>query len=87
MGLAYSLLWLSISRDARLMHAPVDAASRRATLRRFGLGNIVYAATIGLSFVSAIATLAVHAAVALYYCFDQLSLSWPARNRSRTGTP
>src|SRR5258705_10432771 len=33
MGSAYSLLWLSVSRDARLLHIPVDPATRRATLR------------------------------------------------------
>jgi hypothetical protein len=46
---------------------------RRAALRRFGAGGLVYAFTIGLSFVSAVVTLAVHAALAVYYCFDQLT--------------
>jgi uncharacterized membrane protein len=72
MGIAFALLWLTITRDARLLHEHVDRAASRAAIRRFGLGNIFYLATIGLSFVSAIATLAVHAALALYYCFDQL---------------
>jgi uncharacterized membrane protein len=78
MGIAFALLWLTITRDARLLHEHVDRAASRAAIRRFGLGNIFYLATIGLSFVSAIATLAVHAALALYYCFDQL----PTRRRS-----
>jgi TMEM175 potassium channel family protein len=78
MGLAYSTLWLAITRDVRLLHHHVDAATSRAALRRFGLGNIFYLATIGLSFVNAIATLAVHAALAIYYCFDQLRTSPPA---------
>lgn len=73
MGMAFALLWLTVTRDARLLHEHVDQAASRAAIRRFGLGNIFYLATIGLSFVSAIATLAVHAALALYYCFDQLS--------------
>jgi uncharacterized membrane protein len=72
-GLAYNLLWVSVSRDSRLLHVPIDPVARRVAVRRFGAGNIVYAATIGLSFVSAVATLAVHAVVAIYYCFDQLS--------------
>jgi uncharacterized membrane protein len=75
MGLAYSTLWLTITRDTRLLHEHVDPASSRAALRRFALGNIFYLATIGLSFVSAIATLVVHAALAVYYCFDQLRTS------------
>jgi hypothetical protein len=43
-------------------------------LRRFGIGNVFYLATIGLSFLNATATLAVHAALAIYYCFDQLPI-------------
>jgi uncharacterized membrane protein len=83
MGIAFAALWLAITRDARLLHEPIDPTVRRAALRRFGAGGVVYALTIGLSFVSAIATLAVHAALAIYYCFDQLS---PARRqRESTG--
>jgi uncharacterized membrane protein len=73
MGVAYGLLWLSVSRDNRLLHHAVDPATRRATWLRFGIGNVVYLITIGLSFVSAVAALAVHGLVAIYYCFDQLS--------------
>ena len=82
MGLAYSVLWITVTRDARLLHEHVDPAASRAALRRFGLGNIAYLATVGLSFVSAIATLSVHAALAIYYCFDQL-----ATRRSRQYVP
>jgi len=77
MGTAYSLLWLSITRDARLLHEKADRAATRAALRRFGLGNIIYVGTIGLSFVNAIAALTVHALVAIYYCFDQLTAARP----------
>jgi uncharacterized membrane protein len=79
MGLAYSVLWLTITRDRGLLHDQVDPAESRAALRRFGLGNVFYLATIGLSFISAIATLAVHAALAIYYCFDQLRTARPSR--------
>ena len=72
MSLAYNVLWLVITRDGRLLHESVDPATSRAALTRFGIGTVFYLATIGLSFVSAIATLAVHGALALYYCFDQL---------------
>ena len=88
MGLAYGGLWLAITRDARLLHEHIDPVASRAALRRFGLGNIFYLATIGLAFVSAIATLAVHGALAIYYCFDQLSTSARAGGQSqRAGTP
>jgi len=41
-------------------------------LVRFGIGLVIYAATVVLAFVSAPATLAVHGLVAAYYAFDQL---------------
>jgi hypothetical protein len=85
-GLAYSVLWIAVTRDVGLLHDRVDPVASRAALRRFGLGNIAYLATIGLSFVSAIATLSVHAALAIYYCFDQLATSQSRRHVPR-GVP
>jgi uncharacterized membrane protein len=85
MGLAFGGLWLAITRDASLLHEHVDPAASRAAIRRFGLGNIFYLATIGLSFVSAIATLVVHAALAIYYCFDQLPVYRLVRDSRRAG--
>ena len=73
MGLTYALLWIVVTRDAELLHKAADRAASRAALRRFGLGNVFYLLTIGLSFVSALLTLAVHAALGVYYCFDQLA--------------
>jgi uncharacterized membrane protein len=72
MGCAYTTLWLTLTRDANLLHEGIDPHSSRGALRRFGAGNVFYLITIGLSFVSAPLTLAVHGALALYYCFDQL---------------
>jgi TMEM175 potassium channel family protein len=72
MGLSFSLLWWLLTRDERLLHEGVDPRAGRLALRRFALGNVFYLATIGLSFVNATATLAVHGALAVYYCFDQL---------------
>jgi uncharacterized membrane protein len=83
MGLFFSGLWLAITRDNRLLHEHLDPAVSRAALRRFGVGNVFYLATIGLSFVSAIATLAVHGALAIYYCFDQLPINRPAPEPDR----
>jgi len=79
MGIAFTGFFLAITRDARLMHTPLDPATVRATLRRFSAGALVYLATVGLAFVSAIVTLIVHALLAAYYCFDQLA---PARHES-----
>ena len=78
MGLSYALLWATLSRDRRLLHEDIDPSARRTGLIRFALGNVVYVATIGLSFVNATLTLAVHGAIAIYYCFDQLPSIGPA---------
>jgi uncharacterized membrane protein len=83
MGCAYSVLWIAVTRDVGLLREHLDPVVSRAALRRFGLGNVVYLATVGLSFLSAIATLSLHAALALYYCFDQLAT--PHANRRRDG--
>jgi uncharacterized membrane protein len=82
MGVAYSALWLTITRDARLLHEEVDPVVSRAALHRFALGNIFYVGTIGLAFVSPIATLAVHGALAMYYVFDQLPTYRRGDNRT-----
>ena len=76
-ALCFTLLWWAVTRDEHLLHDEVDRQSGRAALRRFGAGGIVYLATIGLSFVSAPLTLAVHFVLAVYYCFDQLTVAAP----------
>jgi TMEM175 potassium channel family protein len=78
MGLAFATLWLVLTRDAKLLHEGIDPRASRIALRRFGVGNLFYLATIGLSFVNATATLTVHAALAIYYCFNQLPVAGTA---------
>jgi TMEM175 potassium channel family protein len=75
MGAAFTALWLMLTRDNTLVHEHIDARASRKGLRRFSAGLAIYLATIGLSFISAPATLAVHGALALYYCFDQLPIT------------
>ncbi|MQS16973.1 DUF1211 domain-containing protein [Streptomyces kaniharaensis] len=79
MGAAFSLLFLAFTRDAQALHHPIPPAARRAAMRRFSVGGICYVATIALAYISPVAMLATHAALALYYCFDQLA---PARRAS-----
>ncbi|MEV6210434.1 TMEM175 family protein [Kitasatospora sp. NPDC051914] len=76
MGIAFSLLFLAFTRDARLLHEPVPPEALRAAMRRFSIGGLCYLATVGLAYLSPVAMLATHALLALYYCFDQLA---PAR--------
>lgn len=74
-GAAFTGLWLVLTRDIGLLHEHIDGPASRTALRRFSIGGVFYSITIGLSFVSAIATLAVHAALAIYYCFDHLQIT------------
>lgn len=71
-SIAYSLLWLTVTRRQDLLMPGIDAKVARASVRRFGAGLVAYTATIVLSFVSAPLTLVVHFALAVYYCFDHL---------------
>jgi uncharacterized membrane protein len=82
-AILYNLLWLAVTRDAGILHEHLHRRAERAAIRRFGLGLVVYLGTVGLSFVNPVATLAVHGAVALYYCFDQLRAEAPASSPDR----
>jgi uncharacterized membrane protein len=68
----FTLLWWWLTRTGHLFDARVDVAAARATRLRFALGSLVYPLLVGLSFVSAVATLALHGLAAIYYAFNQL---------------
>jgi uncharacterized membrane protein len=66
MALSFGALWLYILRAGLL--APVMSPQQvRATTRAFLAGNPFYLLAIGISFVSAPVTLAIIAALAVYY--------------------
>jgi uncharacterized membrane protein len=77
MAVAFLAMWRYVTGRDRMLHKQIDRAVARATSRRFGVGLVIYVATIGLSFVNATATLVAHLVIALYYCFDQLSVRAP----------
>ncbi|MEU5256337.1 TMEM175 family protein [Streptomyces longwoodensis] len=79
MGLAFTLLFLAFTRDARVLRTPLPPQALRAAGWRFGIGGVCYLATIAIAYLSPVAMLATHALLALYYCFDQLA---PARTQS-----
>ena len=64
-------MWAHVLRAHLVEHDMSRAQQRRAVLR-FSAGTVVYAGTIGLSFVSAPLTLLVQFLLALYYGFEQL---------------
>jgi uncharacterized membrane protein len=75
MGISFGVLWWWVVRGGRLLERPLSRADERAALRRFAVGNLAYLALMGLAFVSAVATLAGHLLVAIYYILDQVRQS------------
>jgi uncharacterized membrane protein len=73
MAVAFNLQWRWIARSDHLLHAHVDPATVRVTVRG-AVGIFIYAGTVALSFVSPLWTLAVHGAVAVYYVIDQFAI-------------
>jgi uncharacterized membrane protein len=72
-ALAFSLIWMHAVRGGRLLAAPLGTSRDEwHSIARFSMGTLLYAATIGISFASAGAALAVQFALALYYLFEQV---------------
>jgi uncharacterized membrane protein len=71
-AIAFSLIWMHAVRGGRLIAAPMSAGDEWRSIGRFSIGTFLYAATIGLSFASAGAALAVQFGLALYYLFEQV---------------
>ena len=73
-GVSFGGLFLWITRDDRLLdRLPPPEVVRTARLR-FTFGLAVYLLALALSFVWPPLALALHAAMALYYAFDQASV-------------
>ena len=67
MGLSFGSLWLYVLRHDALRTTTIPEARKRALLLRFAVGSPVYAAGIGLAFVSARLSLLIYAGLAVYY--------------------
>ena len=74
MGMSFGALFLWITHDARLLDRLPPPEVVRAARLRFTLGLAVYLLALALSFVWPPLALALHAAMALYYAFDQASV-------------
>jgi uncharacterized membrane protein len=80
MSLAFGgLLWWAVHK--RHLTVPLTGTAARTALIRFTIGNLAYAAAIGVAYLSATASLAVSALVAVYYVFEQT----PGRESAPTG--
>jgi uncharacterized membrane protein len=76
------LFWWSISRSH--LRVPLSGANARRALIRFGGGIVVYAAAIGVAYLSATASLLIDALLAVYYIFEQTPQSRSESSLSRT---
>jgi uncharacterized membrane protein len=72
MGISFGGLWVYAVSHPRLLISTVDLAKARATIPRFTAGSVVYAVSIGLAWVSPILVVALYAALAIYYAFNQI---------------
>lgn len=72
-AVAFSLIWMHAVRGGRLTGVRLERRAEWAAIGRFSVGTFVYAATIGIAFVSAPAALAVQFLLAAYYAFEQIT--------------
>jgi uncharacterized membrane protein len=72
-AIAFSLIWMRAVRGGRLTAVRLEPRAEWAAVGRFSVGTFVYAATIGIAFVSAIAALVVQFLLASYYAFEQVT--------------
>lgn len=77
MSLAFGgLFWWSLGH--RHLAVPLTGAAARMALVRFTIGNLAYAAAIGVAYLSAPVSLLVSMLVAVYYVFEQTPGRRPA---------
>jgi uncharacterized membrane protein len=75
-AIAFSWLWAHAIR-AGLIDQVMTRREQWVSIGRFSVGTFVYAATIGLAFLSAPVTLAIQFLLAAYYAFEQLHTRRP----------
>ena len=78
-AISFVALYAWITHDERIIGTLPPSAVVRAARVRFGIGLGAYAGALVLSWFVPVAALAVHAAMALYYAFDQASVAGDAR--------
>jgi uncharacterized membrane protein len=77
MSLAFgTLLWWSIRHQ--YLEIPLTGAAARTALVRFAIGNLAYAAAIGVAYLSAPGSLLMSALIGAYYVYEQTPVRRPA---------
>ncbi len=85
MSLAFgTLFWWSIRH--KYLAIPLTGAAARTALVRFAIGNLAYAAAIGVAYLSAPASLLMSALIAVYYVFEQTPAAGRRRRAESRGT-
>ena len=84
-GTLFFALWAYVATSEHLLAHEVHAGQRRRIVLSAIPGPILYAATIGLSFINAPLTLAVHGLLALFWALS--GVSWPNHNEGVEPTP
>ncbi|TDW18886.1 putative membrane protein [Kribbella kalugense] len=77
-AIAFSAIWWHVLRNHLVDH-DMNKSQVRKSLIRYSFGTVIYAACIGVSFISAQVTLLIVFLLALYYGFEQI------RTRGETG--
>jgi uncharacterized membrane protein len=75
MSIGFGTLWGYVVYHPHLLEKGIDPIAARATLPRYTSGILVYAACIGIAFISAKLTLAILAAIDAFYIFNQIELT------------
>lgn len=73
MALTFGVIWIYLASHRELLADPKDASFAWSQMRRFWSGVPIYAVTVGIAFINAVACLIVHAAIAMYYVFDRIA--------------
>jgi uncharacterized membrane protein len=72
MSVSFQILVAWALTHPDLLEPSVRARRLSSVLPRFGIGLVTYAVSIGLAFVSAWLVVAIYAATAVYYAFNQI---------------
>ncbi len=84
-GLAFIAMWSRLIRAPALLVDGFTVDDARASRRRAVIGPVVYGASIGLAFVSAVLCLVVYACMALYFAAGTRPPGGPGTAASRAG--
>jgi uncharacterized membrane protein len=75
MSIGFGSLWGYVVFHPDLLEEGIDLSAARSSLPRFTSGILVYAACIGIAFISAKLTVAVLAAIDAFYIFNHIDVT------------